>query len=253
MKRHIRFGVWISLMALVWTGSILACQLGGSPLVGGGVVRGSGNVVEESRAVSGFAAVALAGSGQLIIEVGKSESLRIEAEDNLMQYLQTRVRNGTLEIGTQQGISLTPTQPIRFYLTAVELDTIAISGSSEVEAPNLQAAQFSVTVSGSGDVEIAELHADTLTVVISGSGDVSIAGGKVDEQEITLSGSGKYTARNLKSTRAEVHTSGSANVTIRASEHLQATISGSGNVRYLGNPTVESKVSGSGDIERIGE
>ena len=80
------------LFLLILALSILACQVGG--LMG---VRGSGNVAEEDRAVSGFTGVALAGIGELTIEVGERESLRIEAEDNLMPYLEAEVRNGMLK------------------------------------------------------------------------------------------------------------------------------------------------------------
>jgi hypothetical protein len=56
-------------------------------------VRGSGNVVEETREVSGVSGVELATLGTLHVEIGESESLRIEAEDNLLEYIETDVRN----------------------------------------------------------------------------------------------------------------------------------------------------------------
>ena len=80
MKQCVRFAVVVSVMAL----SILACQVGG--LTG---VRGSGSIIEEGREVGDFTGVALAGVGDLTIEVGERESLRIKAEDNLMPYLET--------------------------------------------------------------------------------------------------------------------------------------------------------------------
>jgi hypothetical protein len=178
MKQRIGLAVVVSVMAL----SILACQVGGFTRV-----RGSGNIVEEGREVSGFTGVALAGIGELTIEVGERESLRIEAEDNLMTYLETEVRNGMLEIGVQDGVNLNSTRPVRFYLTVKELDTIVLSGSGDIKAPDLEAERFSVTISGSGDVEMGDLSADTLDVVISGSGNLDIAGGRVGEQDITIS------------------------------------------------------------------
>ena len=97
MKKRIGFVVVVSVMAL----SILACQVGGLT-----VVRGSGDVVEEVREVSGFTGVALLeGIGELTIKGGETESLRIEAEDNLMPYLETEVRKGTLEIDVQDGVN----------------------------------------------------------------------------------------------------------------------------------------------------
>ena len=55
MKQYKRFVLMVSVMALC----ILACQVGGIALGDGRTVRGSGNVVEETRAVSGVTGVEL--------------------------------------------------------------------------------------------------------------------------------------------------------------------------------------------------
>jgi hypothetical protein len=243
VKKRIGFVVVVSVMAL----SILACQVSG--LTG---VRGSGNVVEEDRAVSGFTGVALAGIGELTIEAGGRESLRIKAEDNLMPYFETEVRNGTLEIGVRDGVNLNPTRPVRFYLTVKELDTVVLSGSGNIEAPDLEAERFSVTISGSGDVEVGDLSADTLNVTISGSGNLDIAGGQVEEQDITISGSGKYQAGDLRSESVEITISGSGNATVWATDSLNVRISGSGSVDYYGTPRTTFSGSGSGKLKSLG-
>ena len=244
MKQRVGFAVLVSIMIL----SALACQVGG--FTG---VRGSGNVVEEIRDVSDFTGVALAGSGELTIEVGETESLRIEAEDNLMEYLKAEVHNGVLEIGVENNVNLNPSRPMRFYLTVRELDRIVLSGSGDIRAPDLEARRFSVTISGSGDVELEKLDADTLDVTISGSGSLDVADGQVTGQNVTISGSGTHTARDLESERAKVIIVGSGAATIRVNDHLRAIITGSGDVRYLGNPAIDSSVTGSGDVKRIGE
>ncbi|MFB0537093.1 MAG: head GIN domain-containing protein [Anaerolineae bacterium] len=243
MKQHIRFAVVVSVMVL----SVLACQVSG--LTG---VRGSGNVFEEVREVSGFTGVALAGIGELTIEVGERQSLRIEAEDNLMPYFETEVRNGVLEIGVEDRINLNPTRPVRFYLTVKELDKIVLSGSGDIKAPDLEAERFSVTISGSGNVEMGDLSADILNVTISGSGNLDIAGGQVEEQDITISGSGEYQAGDLSSESVEITISGSGNATIWATDSLDVRISGSGSVNYYGNPRTTFSGSGSGKVNGLG-
>jgi hypothetical protein len=243
MKKRIGFVVVVSVMVL----SILACQVGGFTRV-----HGSGNIVEEGREVSGFTGVALAGIGGLTIEVGERESLRIEAEDNLMQYFETEVRNGVLEIGVQDGVNLNPRRPVRFYLTVKELDTIVLSGSGDIKAPDLEAERFSVTISGSGEVEMGDLSADMLNVTISGSGNLDIFGGQIEEQDITISGSGEYQAGDLSSESVEITISGSGNATVWATDSLDVRISGSGSVNYYGNPRTTFSASGSGKLRSLG-
>ncbi len=50
-------------------------------------IQGSGDVITESRDVSGFDSVSLTGIGRVIITQGDKESLTIEADDNLLEYI----------------------------------------------------------------------------------------------------------------------------------------------------------------------
>jgi hypothetical protein len=188
MKQRRAFVLMVSMMAL----GILACQVEGIAPGAGKTVRGSGNVVEETRTVSGVTGVELATVGTLHIEVGDTESLRIAAQDNLMGYLETEIRNGRLRIGTQDKVRLRATRPIHYYLTVTSLDTIVVSSSGDIEAPNLEAERFSITIASSGDLTMGALNADTLEVRISSTGNLDIAGGEVTTQKVTISSSGKY-------------------------------------------------------------
>jgi hypothetical protein len=70
-------------------------------------VRGSGNVITESRDVSGFNEIVVLGSGNVVVEVNGSESLTVEAEDNNMPQLKTHVRDGRLPFSVETSISPT--------------------------------------------------------------------------------------------------------------------------------------------------
>jgi hypothetical protein len=61
-------------------------------------VFGSGKIVTETRQVSGFDKVSVSGGGELIIIQDGTESVTVETDDNLMQYLVAEVRGGTLDL-----------------------------------------------------------------------------------------------------------------------------------------------------------
>ena len=268
MKEN-RLPLLMLILALVGMGVTGICRAGIFPKT----VRGSGNVVEENREVSDFNKVHLSGIGNLKIELGDKEHLRIEAEDNLLPHIETEVRGNSLIIEIENRINLDPTRPINYYLTVTDLDAISISGSGTAEAPRLKAEQFSVglsgsasvlihgvdsdsiklDISGSGSIEIGRLDTESLEADISGSGDVSINGGKADRQEIGISGSGKYNAKNLESAEANVDLSGSASLVLRVSDLLKADINGAGSVKYIGNPKIDADISGQGKIKQIEE
>ncbi len=271
MKNKLSF----TLAGLVLIFSILSCTITipQNWENNGKTVRGSGTVVEESRTVSNISDVELTMQGTLYITAGDSESLRIEAEDNLMEYIQTDVSMGRLVIKFQQGTNLQNTRPIKFYLTVTTLDSLVTSSSGDIETEDLQSDSFSITInssgnvsignldcttlrvriSSSGNVKISELMSDAITVDISSSGNLDIQNGQVNEQDVNISSSGEYCARDLESVSAEVVLTSSGEAIIRVSDRLTGRLSSSGNINYIGNPDVNVSTSSSGKAVQIGK
>jgi predicted small secreted protein len=216
-------------------------------------VRGSGNVTTEDRPVSGVTGVALRTLGDLTIEVGDQESLRIEAEDNLLQYLETTVSGGVLNIQEAEDVDLRPKKAVRYYLTVKSLESIEVTSSGNVTAPVLTAGGLTVDVTSSGDVEVASLEADSLEVRLSSSGGVTIGGGQVTSQEARLSSSGDYDAGDLRSSSATVGLSSSGSAIIWVTDRLEADLSSSGHLEYYGSPQADVNESSSGDARSLGE
>ncbi len=254
-------------------------------------VRGSGRVTEEVHKLRGISGVEMGTIGDLYIEKGRRDELRVKAEENLHDYLEIEVSRGMLEIKSRHDVNIRPRKRIEFYLTVRELDRIVLSGAGDVKAPDLEgkrirlvisgagnietgdldgdeimlkisgagdltvgdseAEEIDLYISGAGNVDVGGLDADTARLKITGSGDAEISHGEVKSQSITITGSGDYRARGLRSYRAEVMVTGSGSATIHVEDQLTARISGSGDVRYAGNPRVRGSVSGSGDLERI--
>lgn len=237
---------------MVSTLMMIACSLITLPSFGE-TVRGSGNVIEETREISNVTGVELATLGNLVIEVGDTESLRIEAEDNLMEYFESEVRGGKLRIRTKEGVRLNATRPVNYYLTVFSLDTIVITSSGDIQAPDLEAEQFSITISSSGDLQMGNLNANNLDVTISSSGDLDIAGGQVQRQNVSISSSGSYTAPDLESAMADVRLSSSGSATIWVQDNLRVNLSSSGDVRYRGNPTVDATMTSSGEVIQVND
>ena len=217
------------------------------------IINVKGALVEENRTISGVSGVELATIGDLHIEVGSSESLTVKAQENLMEYIETKVVGGNLIIGVPSDVEMKSLKPIDYYLTVKDLDMIKILSSGNIEAPDLEAEQFSVSINSSGDVTMGDLNADTLEVDINSSGKLDIAGGEIKTQNIRINSSGKYTAKDLVSDEADVQINSSGSVTIWVKENLTATINSSGDVRYRGNALVDASGSSSGKVIHIDE
>ena len=217
-------------------------------------VRGSGNIITEDRSVSNFNSISMSGSGEIIITQDDEESLTVEVDDNIMQYIITEVKGKTLHLGfdTSKFKSVSPSRQVKYNLKLKDLIGLTVSGSGKVESESIETDDLDIKISGSGDVKIDSLTAEKLDVDIKGSGDFNLAG-EVNSQDINISGSGNYNAGDLQSETVKLNISGSGNATVWATELFDVRVSGSGNANYYGKPTVNSSISGSGKINSLGE
>jgi hypothetical protein len=214
------------------------------------IANGSGKVISQQRQVSGFSKVSLSGIGQLIISQGSTESLTIDAEDNVLPQITTSVVGDTLHIDFKNDNfrdNVIPTKPIIYHLAVKNLNSIQISGAGSVDATNLTSDNLSVSSSGAGSIHLLAINAQSVTSEISGVGGVELSG-KVTSQSINISGSGSYNAPDLESQNATVVISGAGGATVWAKTSLNVTVSGAGSVNYYDSPTITKNISGVGSV-----
>lgn len=204
------------------------------------------------RTFKGIDGIVLMGSGYVDISIGNKEEITLHAPADLIPYLLTEKKDGTLYIGKRKkGWKKFRSfyENIHYDLVVKQINRISVSGSGNIEIDQINSEKLKVTVSGSGDIDIDNLSADILRVSINGSGNINLDG-KVDELDVTISGSGDFTGNNLKAEDVSIDLYGSGDVCVWATKSLDVHVSGSGDVTYHGNPTVNSRVTGSGDIRR---
>ena len=226
-----------------------------SACTGLSMTRGSGNVVTETREVSGFDQLSISGVGEVILVQGEQESLKIEAEDNILPEIETVVRGSTLYIGFKDGFlkqSIVPTRTIKYYLTMKDVKSVDTSGAANLQVEQLNAGDLRINLSGAGNVNIGNLSATSVHLDVSGAGNIEFAG-KVDDQQVNISGAGKYDAGNMESQTASIELSGTGSATVWATNSLDIQISGMGSVNYYGDPAnLTRDVSGLGTVKNMG-
>lgn len=209
-------------------------------------VRGSGDVVSETREVSDFDGVDLSGEGHVTITIGDEFSLVISAEDNIMPLLTSEVSDGVLVLGTSESIS--PTEEIDYEVTLPLVSLLEVSGSGRIDASGVVAEDLGLDVSGSGALQAEDISVTSLQAEVSGSGQVGVSG-ETDHVQVSISGSGALEGENLIARTGVVNVSGSGSVVVGVTDDLEVDVSGSGSVEYIGNPpSLDVDVSGSGDV-----
>lgn len=191
--------------------------------------RGSGDAETEVREVDSFDRIKIDGSTDVFVTVGEEQSVSVTTDDNLLEYIETRVRGRHTLLVTSRG-SYRSRCGVRVDVTVPELTSVRISGSGDADIEGLNGGMFEIDISGSGDV---------------------IVEGRVDEVEINIEGSGDVDARDLIATDAYVRIAGSGDVDVYAAESFDGNVYGSGDIDFYGRPEhVSRHVSGSGDISR---
>lgn len=216
---------FISLTLAAYALLLAACGATVQTIVN--TIAGSGNIVTVERAVSGFTSVEIDMGANLALTQGDSEGLTIEADDNLMDYITTRVENGRLIISLPDNTNISATQPIALQLNFVDLGAIRINGRSDITGEDLQLDALEIDFHGSGSTRLS---------------------GTIDRQTISVFGQATIANFGVSSDAVNVTIAGNGTVEVDVANTLDVNIAGMGNVRYLGSPTVTRTIAGTGSV-----
>lgn len=214
----------------------------------GGCIEGSGKVQSETREIAPFSGINVGGSTDVFLTQGETQSLTIQAEDNILELIKTDVKGQELYIGSRKCFNTNKT--IKIFITIPVLRDVTISGSCDVKgADSFKCGDLSLKISGSGDITL-NVDSDDMDISISGSGDIDLKGNAAD-MTIRISGSGGLNALDLQTEKITAIISGSGNCKVNTTGDLNAVISGSGDIAYFGTPkSVDASVSGSGSVRQ---
>src|SRR3712207_6374873 len=128
IRRTLRAAGLLSVLAVL----ISACSIS----VCDRMINGSGNVVSESRIVSGFKEIDLRVFGRLTIEQNGAESLTIDGEDNVVRAIRSSVQGERLVIALQDGNTLGLVRTPDYKVSVKSLEGIRVIAAAEVSATN---------------------------------------------------------------------------------------------------------------------
>lgn len=209
-------------------------------------IRGNNDVEEDYRSINNFDEIEVDGSFDVYVTIGPVTEVVVEAEENLLDYIETKVHDGKLEIDTRRNRCIRNNEPMRIYVTTPSLDRIELDGSGMIECEGVVADMLEVNLDGSGDIFV-DVIAEYVEADISGSGEIELDG-FAEEVDFKISGSGEINALDLQTEEAFTTITGSGDIFVHVLELLDIKITGSGDVYYTGNPVVNTIITGSGSV-----
>lgn len=212
-------------------------------------VDGRGPVVSETRSISGFSEIKSDFSGDVYVTQGPVSNIRIEAQRNIIDVIETVLNDGILTIRVKSNTVIRPDSRVRVYVTLPTVTALRVSGSGNMVVQDvLNTSDLYIKVNGSGNLDMTKLVAASLDANISGSGEIRIYDGSVNYESVEITGSGSADCSGLAANTASVRISGSGDVRVYALNRLSVKISGSGSVYYRGAPAIDVSISGSGKL-----
>jgi uncharacterized protein YxeA len=209
-------------------------------------VRGEGDVVKKERTVSSFDGIRVSSGIDVYLKQGDNESLTVEADENLHEYIKTEVSGGILHVFTEANIREAKMK--RVYVTMKEIRSLKTSSAGDIlsETP-IKAGDLELGASSAGNIKI-EVNAKDIRVDISSSGNVQLTG-EAESLNADLSSAGDLEAYELKVKEADINASSAGDAHVNVSEKLVARASSAGDITYQGNPKyVDSHSSSAGGI-----
>jgi hypothetical protein len=216
-------------------------------------VAGSGTRLTETRAVGGFDRIVLAGEGDVVVTTGAAaESLTIESDGNLLDYIESKVSGDTLTLSTRRGTDIDPSNGVTYRVDVVALAGVELSGAGSITVDDVRVDAFDVRLAGAGVIDVSGLDVSLLDAALPGAGTISLAG-TATTQDVELPGAGRYDAGDLASASVTVASGGAVAATVWATDELSITSGGVGSISYYGNPSLDQRVTGTASVERLGD
>jgi putative autotransporter adhesin-like protein len=213
-------------------------------------VSGNGTVITQDRTVGQFKNVDVRGSIDVIVKQDSVSTVKIQADQNLMEYIEVIDDGNVLIVRERRGFRLRPTKDIKVFVTAPLFKEIRVSGAGDITSDGKINSQEGLTmsVSGAGDVTM-DVNAPNVQASLSGSGTINLKGQSKDF-EADISGAGDANCFDMLAENTSIEISGAGSADVYASVKLDVRVSGAGSVTYKGSPTVNQRISGAGSVNK---
>ena len=258
-------------------------------LIAGLTTMGAFGQKKEPRSVSGFTGINASSVFEITVAKGGTESLTIEADNEVMQYVRSEVKNGVLNLYLDNRKKVKNIKTLRASIVMKNLDRVILSGACKLTTNdlftpdkfkgdcsgasgmdvNLNTGQINLESSGACKIKIkvnttgnadfnvsgtskiqGDLKAVNTKLNSSGVSSVDLTGSATDFR-IDVSGASKINAENFVVKTATVKSSGSGKITVNVNDDLKINSSGASTVNYKGSPTIELNKNRASNVRKL--
>jgi hypothetical protein len=215
-------------------------------------VTPSNNVTTVNKAITGYSQLNVSDPFKVYVTFSDTEeSIQIEANQNLQQYITCEKKNNQLVIDLDDKIDIKGTSTLNVYITTKQLDAFDAAGATTIQLQNeLNAGNVSIKLSGactfSGTMFVNELNAD-----ITGASNLNISGTSASV-ELDADGASNMKDYGFETNNFTCNLIGGCDAYLTVQQNLKVKAKGACNIYYKGTGTVSSQdLTGGSSIQKM--
>ena len=227
-----------TLLLLAAAMAFCACQikigdLGSLKLNNSKTVRCEGEVLEKTFDFSGFDAISVKGSANVIFTQDDSFLVSVKANKEVFDYLDFEMEDGKLVIATKDFVTILA-KTYKVTVQAPLLKDVKVSGAADLDMADGYTSDepLDIEIHGAGDLSFVGVSVPSLDIAVHGAADLDIQNARVPELSVTVNGAGDVDIDNLES------------------DSVNITVHGAGDARISGTTrSADFHVAGAGSID----
>lgn len=236
------------IIALLFILPVFLCSC---EFVAGERIVGNGNIVNQSRPVTGFSGIDVSGALEVYVTQDSVFSVNVETDSNIQEFIEVFKDGETLVIRPRKNTNIRASEKnVKVYVKAPVYTHFEASGACDIYGSDTisRSGSIDIDLTGASTIDLA-IDAPAIKVYSSGASTVKLKGVTKD---LTAHGSGSNDLNcfNLLAETVNVTISGAGHADVYASVRLDATASGAASINYRGDADVKSNTSGAASIER---
>lgn len=211
-------------------------------------ISGDGKVVSQPRDLSEFNGIKVGSGIDVFLTQGEPQSVVVEADENLQEWIRTEVNGNVLRIFTDKTIRSARSKKV--HITCKTLDQLEISSAGDITSLNrFKTESIRIELSSAGDLEF-ELDADEINLSMSSAGNANLKG-TANKLRADLSSAGDLNAFDLETKIADVSVSSAGNARVYVTEEASFRSSSAGSIHYRGEPNIKNiSTSSAGSVRK---
>jgi len=203
-------------------------------------IEGSGNVITKDITIKSFNELDASGIFNLQLSQGDKETIKIEADDNLMDLFIVENEGSTLKISMKKNSNFNSKKQLKVYVTFKTLKSMSLSmvgGTSSDE--KLKFADLKLKNQSVGSVSL-DMTLQTLNLENQSVGSLKLEG-SADNAVVKNNSVGSINAGDFVVQKMDIENNGVGSATVNAEKELKYKDSFLGKVSNKGNATVKKK------------